>query len=337
MRGMIQFFLKIEEIEKAQDKLKEENSKNYRKRGAQKKYSDEYIIIILEVMEWIRFRFRQTEGFIRSIMKLLEKCIPIPSYSTLCEKRQEFANLGLNFTPCKEGEVRDTSLDGSGFWFHMQNRYCAMKYKKKDEREEKPSDKEKDEAKALRRKRLGRLTAVTDNCSKEILAITFTCYDIGETAVFKELCDQIPGQIRNIHGDGGFDAFECRKVVHDLGGICVIPPRSNAIIHEETEEFRRVYKERNEAVRFMEERKKEGMNPGQARDAWKKSCNYHDRSCAENTFFRMKLTFGEAVMAKIPNSRQATMKLRGRLINKFTQIGMPMPRTEEPYFKYFLK
>ncbi|WP_377189424.1 IS5 family transposase [Ruegeria meonggei] len=58
------------------------------KRGGQPRYSDLAIEMCLTLRVVFGLPLRQTQGFVRSLLRLMELDLPVPDYSTLCRRAQ---------------------------------------------------------------------------------------------------------------------------------------------------------------------------------------------------------------------------------------------------------
>jgi len=57
-----------------------------KQRGSQYDYSDQAIRMMLTIKEVFRLTNRRTEGFVRSIFKLMRICLPVPDHTTLSKR-----------------------------------------------------------------------------------------------------------------------------------------------------------------------------------------------------------------------------------------------------------
>lgn len=56
---------------------------------------------------------------------------------------------------------------------------------------------------------------------------------------------------------------------------------------------------------------------------WKKEIGYHKRSLVETTMFRYKIIFGDKSTERIQENQQIEAKIKCKILNVFTNIGMP--------------
>ncbi|SLN76802.1 transposase [Ruegeria meonggei] len=73
------------------------------KRGGQQRYSDLTVEMFLTLRVVFGLPFRQTQGFVRSLLRLMELDLPVPDYSTLCRRAQTLlivSDIQPSFGPC---------------------------------------------------------------------------------------------------------------------------------------------------------------------------------------------------------------------------------------------
>jgi hypothetical protein len=117
----------------------------------------------------------------------------------------------------------------------------------------------------------------------EIVASVLSSNDVSDGEVLGGLLDQIPGDLDSVAGDGAYDTEPGHKEIHKRKAQPLIPPRRNAVLHEENE----VLFERNKAIARIQSL----GNTEEVRKKWKKEVGYHKRSLAETGVFRFKALF----------------------------------------------
>ena len=129
----------------------------------------------------------------------------------------------------------------------------------------------------------------------------------------EELLEQIDSPIDSFAGDGAYDQW---KVYETLGADeiePIIPPRRNAKIKQHGNSSQPPL-ERDEAIREIRR---------VGRKRWKEDVGYHRRSLAETAMYRMKCCFGGNVKNRILENQQAEARLRCKILNRFTHLGLP--------------
>lgn len=71
-----------------QDAVAEWRAQHSGKRGAERRYSDVAIEVFLTPRVVFHLALRQTQGFVRSLLKVMDLDLPVPDFSTLCRRAQ---------------------------------------------------------------------------------------------------------------------------------------------------------------------------------------------------------------------------------------------------------
>ena len=107
--------------------LKPETGK--KKRGGQRKYSDECIILIFTLRQIYHLPLRQAEGFVRSIIKDIFKIkVDVPDYSTISRR---FADLNLRMKEKSTDQSKENlviSLDSTGLKVSGEKEWMNYKH-----------------------------------------------------------------------------------------------------------------------------------------------------------------------------------------------------------------
>ena len=93
----------------------------------------------------------------------------------------------------------------------------------------------------------------------------------------------------------------------------VIPPQHNAKIKQHGNCSAEALP-RDEAIRRIRQHGRQG---------WKKEVGYHRRSLAETTMYRVKQACGSHLKNRVFENQKTEARLRCKIINRFTQLGMP--------------
>jgi IS5 family transposase len=257
------------------------------KRGRPFTYSDSTMELFLTVRELLRLPYRQTEGFVRSILVLLAEGLDVPDF-TSAAKRADRLNVALRVLP-RRGHV-DVVLDSTGLKVFGEGEWKV--------RQHGPS----------KRRTWRKLHLAVDPDTQEIVAEVLTTnagHDADQAAA---LLDQVPGRIDSVTADGAYDQWKVYEAIDGRGARPKIAPRRNAKIkrHANTAGPRLA---RDEAIRLIRRL---------GRKNWKKKIGYHCRSLAETAVFRLKTIFGPMLKnRKLPNQRTEA-RLRCKILNHFT-------------------
>ena len=160
-----------------------------------------------------------------------------------------------------------------------------------------------------------KLHLAIDESSGEILMGEVTTNDFGDSEILESLLkgiDERGETIEQVSGDGGYDSFGCHESIRKRGAKAAIPPRKDAQpTHrpgEPAEHPRDKILERIEEI---------------GRKGWKEESDYHRRSIAENTMFRLKVTFGGKVSARSFDNQAVELFIQCAALNRMIQIAKP--------------
>ena len=267
------------------------NAEKSGRRGASNTYSDLAIQCALTLKAVYRLPLRATQGFLASLLHLMQVPLTPPHYSTCC-RRQATLDVCIPRTPSTEARhlvVDSTGLKvfGEGEWKVRQHGYT-------------------------KRRTWRKLHVTVDEATQEIVATLATTNAVGDSEVLPNLLDQIPEPIDQVSADGSYDTRTCHEAIAQRQARAAIPPRENAqpwaanpdgTMHPRTAILERI---------------------GQIGLAqWKKQSGYHRRSLAETAMFRLKTLFGAQLQARRFDAQVAEAYIRCAALNIMTRLGMP--------------
>ncbi|MBY0378764.1 MAG: IS5 family transposase [Burkholderiales bacterium] len=119
-RGYLTIWFTQEGIEQL---IEEEASVKFR--GRQREYSDTAIQAMYTIRQVFNLRLRQTEGFTKSILKIIKINLPIPDYTTVSRRVRE---LSVDFITMKPGEKINLILDSTGIKIVGEKEWANHKY-----------------------------------------------------------------------------------------------------------------------------------------------------------------------------------------------------------------
>ena len=178
--------------------------------GGQPVYADGTIEMILTLGMVYHLPLRQTEGFARSLLALMDLSLPVPRHSTLSRRRKT-----LDVQPIKSsarGPI-DIVLDGSGLKIFGAGEWCVEKHGK-------------------RPRRWRKLSIGLDANSGEIVAHKLTDSDVGDPDLVAPLLEASGVRIRHFFADGAYDGdpvyATVRRYQADDVSTIIVPPRRTA-------------------------------------------------------------------------------------------------------------
>lgn len=262
------------------------------KRGHPRTYSDTAIVTMATLQEVYHLGLRQAEGLMDSIGTLLQLAVPIPHYSTL-SRRRATVEVELPRTRSKEAlhmvvDSTGVKVCGEGEWKVRQHGYT-------------------------RRRTWRKVHVGVDEASGEIVAAVVTTNDYHDSQLLPDLLEQVEEELTQVSGDGAYDRRTCYDAIRQRQARAAIPPQHNAKIwqHGNTKAERLARDENLRRIRRV------------GRAAWKRACDYHRRSLAETTMFRLKTIFSDRVTARSFAGQAAQLLVRCAVLNRLTHLGRP--------------
>lgn len=261
-------------------------------------YSDVAIETLLLIRELFRLPYRQTEGFGKALVKLMNADVAIPDYSSLA-KRAAKLNVAIKIDAAAvngaaTGPV-DVVVDSTGLKVYGEGEWKVKKHG------------------ADGRRTWRKLHLAVDPDSHEIVAHTLTENHVHDADQVEELLEQVEREVENFYGDGAYDQWKVYQSLDEREIGSIIPPRKNAKIKQHGNSSEDPLP-RDECLRQI---RRDG------RQAWKESIGYHRRSLAETAMHRMKRCFGGELKNRQSPNQLTEAALRCKLLNGFVAIGMP--------------
>jgi len=263
------------------------------KRGAPPVYSDLAIETALTFRLLFRLPLRQTEGFLGSVLSLMDLMLPCPDHTTLW-RRHATVEVRRQIDRTPQGSVC-VIVDSTGLKVCGQGEWHRQKHGEK-----KP-------------KRWKKLHIGVDD-QGQIVASTVTESNEQDPSQVPELLTQIDGDIARFVGDGIYDQEPVYAAVenHSPGARVIIPPRKDAVLSATAST---APTQRDQHLLEIE---------SEGRFAWKRTSGYYDQAYAENAFSRFKRTFGDRLRAKRDESQEREASLACQLLNRMRELGRPL-------------
>lgn len=261
--------------------------------GGQFKYSDLVIEAALTVRQLLRLPFRQTKGFVTSLVKLMRMQVDTPSYSQLCRRMK---NLKINFRGKSANEITDIALDGSGMKVYGEGEWKVRQHG------------------VGKRRTWRKLHIGLDPDSKQVMLMEVTTNSVHDSEAAQEMLERndLAG-IRRAYGDGAYDTWQLHYMLEEMGIEAIIPPRKGSKIAVHGNRKGKPLP-RDEIIRSI---RKHGLKN------WKRQSGYHRRSLVENFFFRYKTTFGDRFKSRSMKNQTVEATINIRILNKMFSLGAP--------------
>jgi len=158
-----------------------------------------------------------------------------------------------------------------------------------------------------------KLHLAVDPDAREIVAEVLTENSSHDADAVHDLLEQVEQPMGKFYGDGAYDKWKVYEELKSKTIQPVIPPQRNAKIKQHGN-CSAAPLPRDEAIRAIRRT---------SRSRWKQEVGYHRRSLGETTMYRMKQTFGSCLKNRLLDNQRTETRLRCKIINRFTQIGMP--------------
>ena len=267
-------------------------------RGAQFLYSDQAIETALTLRKLFGLALRQTEGFVQSLLSMLDLDLSAPNYSTL-SRRHPGLQVDLPVKPTHKPRhlVADSTglkLYGEGEWQVRQQGWTQRR--------------------TWRKLHLG-----FDAHTGEVVAQTLTAAGTDDASQVRPMLEQTPGEVGRFYGDGAYDRWKVHRLLayppkpRAAPIEAVIPPQRNAT--------QRIAKRRYRHIEARNERVQSILHMGRKR--WKRTRGYHKRSLAETGMARYKRILGPQLAARTWEGQQTEARIGCSILNRMIHLGKP--------------
>lgn len=264
------------------------------KPGGQRRYSDMAIETALTVRAVYGLALRQTEGFLRSIAKLLQLEIQTPDHSTLSRRSSMLK------APVKKASTGDGPLhiliDSTGLKAHRGRTP--------------PAD--------IRNRRTWRkLHLVVDTKMAEILTSKVTTHLTRDSTPVPDLLAPIVYRLASVTADGAYDRASVYRAIENHASNSptptriLIPPGRNAKTSD------------NSGVDSVQRDANIKCIDRVGRRRWQKESGFTRRSLVETAVWRFKNEFGGILRSRSLSAQVTEIRIACSILNTMTKLGMP--------------
>ncbi|GAA4470613.1 IS5 family transposase [Nibrella saemangeumensis] len=273
------------------------------KPGGAFRYSQACIECALHVKYVLGLAFRQTQGFLTSLLQTLKLDLKIPSYTQLC-RRQAQLSQQLAPTPAASTDSQAVYLvvDSTGVKMYGEGEWKVRQHG------------------SSKRRSWRKVHIAYDEATNQVLAIALTSSDVDDASMLQPLLEELTIPVNRVAADGAYDQKKVYAYLQQQQIQAIIPPRANAILWTDRQ-GRLLVHERNQAVLAI---KALGLAE------WKWQVGYHRRSKAETGMYRLKVIFGERLRSRGLASQQVEVRIKADCLNQFCRLGMPMAVKKPP-------
>ena len=260
-------------------------------RGGQALYSDEAIELCLTLRLIYNLPLRQTEGFVASLIQLLNLDLVAPNYTTLSRR-------GKNLSARLQPEISTSGksaliVDSTGLKIHGEGEWLHKKHETK-----------------LKRKKWRKLHIGINGTSGSIECVLLTDESVGDTTALRDLFHQIDKPISSFIADGAYDGRPTYELIEDKFGPdveVIVPPPCTAVVSDGAKENKR-----NFHVETIADK---------GRMAWQKQVGYGQRSCVEARIGRWKEIIGAKLKARNLQNQKTEAMLAAKALNRMDTLG----------------
>ncbi len=263
-----------------------EDNGSHRKRGGQRRYSDKAIFICLQIRYLFGLKLRQSQGFINWIFMLAGLPLTCPDYTTLSKRGRK---LDLEFLlDSKDTDFDYVCMDSTGIQTYTGNEWLENKH-----------------GKQYIRRTWKKLHIATGN-NGIITGATTTCHNKDDRSQVKELLKNV--KTKEVLADPGYDGENIYQTIRAKDMKPTIRPPNHLVA-------KKAKTERQQNAAYQQEN---GYH------AWRNKNKYGRRELVENTFFRLKSSFGSKFLSRDEDNMKNEMIIKCQLLNKMFEIGKPI-------------
>lgn len=262
-------------------------------RGAQRRYSNLAILTSLTLRAVFHLALRQTEGFVRSLLRLMGLDLPAPDHTTLSRRSKAVE------VP-RQGRTEDGPIhlivDSSGLKIAGKGDWHVHKH-------------------GVRARRGWRKLHIGVDEQGFIVASDLTESGADDAHQVPGLLDQVTADLDRFTADGAYDTkgvYESLSARQDRPISVVVPAMRGA---RRSAAQDRASAWRNANVTAMEDL---------GRRRWRRESGYTRQSRVENTFFRYKRVIGDRQRAIDKGAQKREALIACAVLNRMAELGMPV-------------
>jgi hypothetical protein len=257
--------------------------------GRPREYSDLAIVTAHTLKSVYGLRLRQLEGFLGSIIRLIELPLTVPDFSTFSRR---LPSLTVRLPKRKSpNESIHMVIDSTGLKIYGAGEWHAYKH-------------------GLRKRRSWRkLHLLIDADTCDILDAELTKNSVDDGCLLPYFLGRTEENVEALSADGAYDTEACYAALAQKNIRAVIPPRSDAVHHKE-----------DDACGAWALRNR-NLNDIQAMglEKWKHKNGYYRQSKAENGMYRYKTIFGDRLSSRAFASQKNEVLINCMILNRMNQ------------------
>ena len=256
--------------------------------GLQRRFSDLAITTALTLRLVFRLPLRQAEGFVRSVLSLMDANLEAPDHTTL-SRRSRHLNVELHRGSAK-GPIH-LIVDSTGLSIVGEGEWAAAKHGGRGQR-------------GWKKLHLG-----VDG-SSVIVAQMLTDATVDDATTAIGVIEALDGNLARVTADAAYDTIAFYQTATARSATVVVPPDKTARVSRRGPRSRA-------RDRTIDRIQKIG------RRRWTKEAGYHRQARVENAFFRYKAIIGGGLRARAPDGRVTEAVIACNILNQMTRLGRP--------------
>ena len=264
-------------------------------KGRQRVFSDVCIETCLCIKILYKLGYRQTQGFVESVISLGGYNLSVPGYSDLCKRSKTVKVRTKKARKIYAGKAITLATNSTGLKVFGEGEWKVRKHGWGKHRT------------------WQKLHLAVETNAKLIEGSELTTNSVDDSRMVSALLGQVSRKIDSFTADGAYDTMKVYETLTDKKIKAVIPPRKGARIKKHGNSKGRTH-QRDRAIRQI---RKYG------RKKWKKKMKYHRRSIAETTMFRYKTIVGDKLKARTFDRQKTEIKIGCKILNIMALAGMP--------------
>ena len=239
---------------------------------------------------------RQTEGFVGSLLRLLDLDLDAPDHSTLSRRAK---TLEAPRHSRRDAGPLHLVIDSTGLKLVGGGQWHAHKHGGRGGR------------------RQWRMLHLGVDGDGYVVASALTESSVDDSSVGVELLGQLPAEVASFRADGAYDTRAVYDALTEVGAPeldIAIPPRRGASSSSSTGG---AWRQREEAVTRIE---------AVGRRRWRKESGASQQARAENGMWRFKQLIGDRLRARTREGQTTEAMIGVHVLNRMTALGMPQSR-----------
>lgn len=284
------------------------------RKGRPETYSSAWIEAILLAGLAFRLPLRQLSGFISDWVAAAGLDLPVPSFSTLCERRQrmslarrdQFHRQAVKLaTEVRAGRGAIICVDSTGLSIRGAGSWRQSRVWDVD---------------ARKRRSFLKLHIAMDPRTRKVISYLPTTASTADSSAVKPLLEAIgpPQTVATLVADGAYDQQSVYRALDDHGAReARIPPKAGAKPWKMTRPG--AFLRNNNLT--MGTRHRDFVPGG---EAWRRHTRYGIRSLVETTFSRLQALSSNRLKCRSESGRMTEVHLLLDLLNRHAALGLPV-------------